>query len=91
MLVGIRKLKEIELNYLHSSYDKRSWSLDSITYYGELKQALPALEVDVKEIDNRRRVIGLPPIYLYVDYWEDHKAGFEWYREAFLKGVTSSL
>ncbi|MCH8555951.1 MAG: transposase [Schleiferiaceae bacterium] len=66
-------------------YDERSWSLDSTTYYGVFKESMPDVKVKVEGIDERLQAIGLPPIYLYAAYWGQHEAGFDWYKESFLK------
>lgn len=90
MLVAIHA-GELEPDVYAWMYDERSWSIDSMTHFGVLKGAIPQVKVNLEGIDDRRRSIGLLPIHFHVSYWEDHEAGFEWYREAFLKGVTSSL
>jgi hypothetical protein len=84
MLKAIKK-GELDPSSYAWLYDERSWSLDSVTYFGELKESMPDVKVYVEGIDDRRRSIGLPPIYLNADYWENHEAGFDWYKDVFLR------
>lgn len=59
--------------------DERSYSIESTTYYGVLKESRPEVKVNTEGIDEKLQKIGLLPIYLDAQYWEKHKAGLNWY------------